>query len=152
MPEQNETPVGIIVFRVEDQELCFDIKYLIEVLRPIDLEAHRPSRAGNKHRVDFNGEHYFLIDLTSLFGTKDHVISGSGRILLVEYGEHRIAFMVDAVTQIISGTASKDGPFRFVQTEDAPNCLGYYEIQIRKLWRIDLESLIKDSPSFRRGV
>lgn len=152
LPAQNETPVGIIVFRIAGRELCFDIKFLTEILRPSQLEVYQQARLDARHLIDFNGEHYFTADLTLLRGTDGHFRSDTGRILLVEYMEHKVAFLVDNVAQIISGTPGKDGLFSFVQTGNVPNCLGYYEIQGRKLWKIDLDIIIRHSPSLRRAI
>lgn len=145
-------PIGMIVFRIAGQEFCFDVRSLVGSLKPRELGIHRPNDAGHPGRVVFDGQDYLLIDMGPFLGTKNAPGSDAGWILLVEYGKRKLAFQVEAVTEIITGIGSKESQFRFVPAICAPHRLGYFETQSRKIWEIDFESVIRDWPGFRRAV
>lgn len=145
-------PIGMVVFKIAGREFCFDIRFLTGSLKPGELDFHRPSDAEHPDRYVFDGQDYFLTDIGTFLETKNPATCDTSWILLVEYRKRRIAFQVDAVTEIITGIGCKDSPFRFVTTEDVPYRRGYFEALIRKIWEIDLDSVIKDSPRFRPAV
>lgn len=152
MPVQGAIPIGMIVFKIEEREFCFDIRLLVRILKPGEPDFNRPIDEGHSERVVFDGQDYFLIDIGSFCETKDQTHGDASWILLIEYRKRKLAFQVEAVTQIITGLGSKDSPFRFISTKDMPNCLGYFEAETRKVWEIDFESVIRSSLGLRRAV
>lgn len=148
MQQQDIKPRGIIVFEAAEQELCFDINLLNEILQPADVAVDQPADQVSKAGLDFQGHRYLLVDLISLFGKRRQHGDRRRRILLAEYNGRRVALDVDAVTQIISVVGDQGSLLTFVPTTDAPNCLGYYDTEAGKLWRIDFESITSRYPDF----
>lgn len=146
MPINGETPKGIIVFKIAEQELCFDIDFLSEILKPGEVDL-RPANRLNSLRIDFDGCDYLPVDLTPAFGSERRAVGRCRRILLVEFKGRRVALDVEAVTQVISCVPGERGHLTFVPTDDTPNCLGYYDTGGGKIWRIDFDSITRDSPA-----
>lgn len=152
MSAQSAMPIGMIVFKIGEQEFCFDVRFLIGNLKPGELDFYRSQDSEHPDRVVFDGQDYLLIDIASLLGAKNQAGSDPSWILMVEYGEQKLAFQVEAVTQIITGLGGKDSPFGFVPTKDVPNRLGYFKTQTREIWEIDFDGVIRDLPCFRGSV
>jgi chemotaxis signal transduction protein len=140
-----EIPAGIVVFKIAEQDLCLDIRFLDGIIKPSELVFGRPGDAAEENRVVFNGVEYLIADFAPLFGKKESATTDKGRLLLIEHMEQKLAFHVDEVTQIITTGAGNESDLQFVVTDGTPNLSGYYRDRAKKLWQIDFDGLIGDS-------
>lgn len=143
MSSENVEALGIIVFKVAEQEFCFDIRLLNGILKPRELDVVRVDGIEEPAKISFDGEIYTIIDLASLFSGREPTNNDGIRFLLVEYMGQRLALRVEVVTQIITGLVGKESSLKFVASESTPLHVAYFENESQKLWQLDFEKCIE---------
>jgi chemotaxis signal transduction protein len=143
MSSENVEALGIIVFKVAEQEFCFDIRLLNGILKPRELDVVRVDGIEEPAKISFDGEIYTIIDLASLFSGREPTNNDGIRFLLVDYMGQRLALRVEVVTQIITGLVGKESSLKFVGSESTPLHVAYFENESQKLWQLDFEKCIE---------
>ena len=93
---------GIIVFIISEIKFCLDIKYVSKILAPeVEYSVITINKIDNVKLMS-NNEMIPLINFHTLYGLTIPQENSNNRLFLLDYENHRIAFLVDRVKEIIT--------------------------------------------------
>lgn len=111
---------GIIVFIISEIKFCLDIKYVSKILVPEDEYSVITINKIDNVKLMSNNEMIPLINFHTIYGLTIPQENSNNRLLLLDYENHRIAFLVDRVKEIITINKGIQDSLKFVPITDTP--------------------------------
>ena len=93
--------VEFLTFRIENEEFCFDIKYIKEIIPIGEITMVPRAPETVKGILSLRGNMIPISDLREKLGFSSVLIPGSGRIVVTFLDNKVVGFIVDAVVQVV---------------------------------------------------
>ena len=115
---------GIIVFIISEIKFCLDIKYVSKILVPeVEYSVITINKIDNVKLMS-NNEMIPLINFHTIYGLTIPQENSNNRLFLLDYENHRIAFLVDRVKEIITINKGIQDSLKFIPITDKPYLTG----------------------------
>ena len=138
---------GIIVFIISEMKFCIDIKYLSKILVPEDGYSVTTVNKLDNVKIMSNNEMIPLINFHTFYGLTIPQEDHNNRLFLLDYENHKIAFRVDKVKEIISINKGIQDSIKFIPITDKPYLTGRVKYEGETILLPDLGKIILDQKS-----
>jgi chemotaxis signal transduction protein len=140
---------GIIVFIISEIKFCIDIKYVSKIFAPEDEYSVIKLNKIDNVKLMSNNEMIPLINFHTFYGLTIPRENSNNRLFLLDYENHRIAFLVDRVKEFITINKDVQDSLRFVPVTDKPYLTGRVNYEGETILIPDLDKIISDQKSNR---
>jgi chemotaxis signal transduction protein len=138
---------GIIVFIISEIKFCIDIKYVSKIMTPeVGYSVITINKIDNVKLMS-NNEMIPLINFHTFYGLTVPQENRNNRLFLLDYENHRIAFLVDRVKEIITINKDIQDSLKFVPITDKPYLIGRVNYEGETILFPDLGKIILDKKS-----
>jgi chemotaxis signal transduction protein len=138
---------GIIVFIISEIKFCIDIKYVSKIMTPeVGYSVITINKIDNVKLMS-NNEMIPLINFHTFYGLTVPQENRNNRLFLLDYENHRIAFLVDRVKEIITINKDIQDSLKFVPITDKPYLTGRVNYEGETILFPDLGKIILDKKS-----
>lgn len=93
---------GLIIFILQDKEFCLDIVNVTAALKQDGSVNYLNRFISADERFSYNEMSFAAINLHKYFGLKLKGVHTSSRILLLEYNEFQLGFIVDELVEMLT--------------------------------------------------
>lgn len=129
-----ETLKGLVIFKINNEEYCFDIRNISAILKPYEIDKNSALKPEKQPCISFADEKFIMVDMHEIFGVRYSGINSDTRVILIEIFDKKIAFWVDKVKEIVTlDRIFIEKSLRYKPYNNNSFISGILEIQDRKI-------------------
>ncbi len=133
----------LVTFRIGNEEFGFDIFKVKEINRMLDITQIPNSESSVKGVVNLRGSVIPVVSLRSKLNFSDVEYTNHTRIIVVEYKNKSIAFIVDEVSEVLRIESSIiEKPPEMTTSVDTAYISGVAKLDNRLLILLDLDKIL----------
>ncbi len=102
IPHTLDTLSGLMIFQISGIEFCADLKEVLTVLKPVDVDLTPEELLSSKKKIRYRNFLIPVIPIHKLLKLNRKVPGSDSRIIVIEISEKLIAFLSDKIIEILT--------------------------------------------------
>ena len=136
--------IQVVIFTLGDEEFAFDINYVKEVIRVLDITKVPKSKEMIEGVINLRGNVIPVIDLRKRFNLSAVILPRTTRIIILEINQITVGFIVDTVlgTRQIKTSCIEATPAAIMGKIEYEYIAGVAKLEYRLLNLLHIEKII----------